>query len=164
MNFSSSLVPKLVQHFPTLTRLSLKPVPDRLLEQGLALGLNRTLKPYVLRGDMAFLESRWVMIDIPDIALRFRVTLANAKLAVDIKSSTHDVCFKSNLSDLLQVIAGSVDPDTLFFRRRLMITGDTELGLSLKNFLDTLEPRSLLPDPAFRMLSRFATHAQAQAQ
>jgi predicted lipid carrier protein YhbT len=32
-----------------------------------------------------------------------------------------------------------VDPDTLFFSRRLTIEGDTELGLLLKNRLDALE-------------------------
>ena len=32
------------------------------------------------------------------------------------------------------------DPDTLFFRRRLMIEGDTDLGLGIKNLLDSLDP------------------------
>jgi predicted lipid carrier protein YhbT len=31
------------------------------------------------------------------------------------------------------------DPDQLFFQRRLVIEGDTELGLALKNLLDSLE-------------------------
>lgn len=31
------------------------------------------------------------------------------------------------------------DPDQLFFQRRLIIEGDTELGLALKNLLDSLE-------------------------
>ncbi|WP_417531777.1 ubiquinone anaerobic biosynthesis accessory factor UbiT [Marinobacter lipolyticus] len=31
------------------------------------------------------------------------------------------------------------DPDQLFFQRRLVIEGDTELGLGLKNLLDSLE-------------------------
>lgn len=33
------------------------------------------------------------------------------------------------------------DPDQLFFQRRLIIEGDTELGLALKNLLDSLEWR-----------------------
>ncbi|HBI80195.1 MAG TPA: sterol-binding protein, partial [Marinobacter adhaerens] len=33
------------------------------------------------------------------------------------------------------------DPDQLFFQRRLVIEGDTELGLSLKNLLDSIEWR-----------------------
>jgi len=36
----------------------------------------------------------------------------------------------------MMLAARSVDADTLFFQRRLKIEGDTELGLSLKNFLD----------------------------
>jgi predicted lipid carrier protein YhbT len=31
-----------------------------------------------------------------------------------------------------------VDPDTLFFERRLLIEGDTETGLRLKNVLDAI--------------------------
>lgn len=31
------------------------------------------------------------------------------------------------------------DPDQLFFQRKLVIEGDTELGLGLKNLLDSLE-------------------------
>jgi predicted lipid carrier protein YhbT len=36
------------------------------------------------------------------------------------------------------------DADTLFFRRQLKTSGDTELGLHVKNFLDGLEPETLL--------------------
>jgi predicted lipid carrier protein YhbT len=35
------------------------------------------------------------------------------------------------------------DADTLFFRRQLKTSGDTELGLYVKNFLDGLEPETL---------------------
>ena len=31
------------------------------------------------------------------------------------------------------------DPDTLFFNRRLLIEGDTDLGLTVKNMLDAVE-------------------------
>ncbi|EXJ09542.1 ubiquinone anaerobic biosynthesis accessory factor UbiT [Nitrincola nitratireducens] len=31
------------------------------------------------------------------------------------------------------------DPDSLFFQRQLSIEGDTELGLGIKNLLDSLE-------------------------
>ena len=32
-----------------------------------------------------------------------------------------------------------IDPDTLFFQRKLLVTGNTELGLQVKNFLDELD-------------------------
>jgi len=31
------------------------------------------------------------------------------------------------------------DPDTLFFQRRLIVEGDTELGLYVKNLMDSIE-------------------------
>ena len=31
------------------------------------------------------------------------------------------------------------DPDTLFFNRKLVIEGDTELGLVVKNLLDSVD-------------------------
>ena len=34
-----------------------------------------------------------------------------------------------------------LDPDQLFFQRRLVVEGDTELGLGIKNLLDSLEWR-----------------------
>ncbi|MEE8428093.1 MAG: SCP2 sterol-binding domain-containing protein, partial [Gammaproteobacteria bacterium] len=35
------------------------------------------------------------------------------------------------------------DSDTLFFQRRLRMEGDTELGLEIKNFLDSLDADAL---------------------
>ena len=50
-----------------------------------------------------------------------------------------DLTFSANLSAYLQLIARQEDPDTLFFNRELEITGDTELGLIVKNMLDAIE-------------------------
>ena len=50
-----------------------------------------------------------------------------------------DLAFSAHLSAYLQLIARQEDPDTLFFNRELEITGNTELGLLVKNLLDSLE-------------------------
>jgi predicted lipid carrier protein YhbT len=50
-----------------------------------------------------------------------------------------DLAFEANLSAYLQLLARQEDPDTLFFNRELEITGDTELGLIVKNMLDAVE-------------------------
>ncbi len=50
-----------------------------------------------------------------------------------------DLAFSANLSTFLQLLARQEDPDTLFFNRELAITGDTELGLLVKNLLDAVE-------------------------
>jgi predicted lipid carrier protein YhbT len=41
------------------------------------------------------------------------------------------------------LVSRQEDPDTLFFLRRLMIEGDTELGLAVKNLLDSRDPDDL---------------------
>ena len=72
----------------------------------------------------------------------FRPTLGDTREA--------DLCFSANLSAYLQLLARQEDPDTLFFNRELEITGDTELGLLVKNMLDAIEWASLprLPLPS----------------
>ena len=54
-----------------------------------------------------------------------------------------DLAFAANLSAFLQLLARQEDPDTLFFNRELEITGDTELGLVVKNMLDAVDWPSL---------------------
>ena len=50
-----------------------------------------------------------------------------------------DLSFSAYLSAYLQLMARQEDPDTLFFSRELEVTGDTELGLLVKNLLDSIE-------------------------
>ena len=46
------------------------------------------------------------------------------------------------------------DPDTLFFNRRLLVEGDTELGLVAKNTLDSIELPKLADFRPDRVLGR----------
>ena len=50
-----------------------------------------------------------------------------------------DLAFSANVVDYLKLIRREEDPDTLFFNRKLQIEGDTELGLVVKNWLDSVE-------------------------
>lgn len=57
-----------------------------------------------------------------------------------------DLTITATAPDFLSLALRREDPDTLFFSRRLLMEGDTELGLLLKNTLDgmgnhVLEPR-----------------------
>jgi predicted lipid carrier protein YhbT len=58
-----------------------------------------------------------------------------------------DLAFTADLAAYLQLVSRQEDPDTLFFNRRLLIEGDTELGLVVKNMLDAVD-WSRLPIPA----------------
>jgi predicted lipid carrier protein YhbT len=49
-----------------------------------------------------------------------------------------DVIVRATLADFAALALGRADADTLFFTRRLVIEGDTALGLELRNALDAL--------------------------
>jgi len=62
-----------------------------------------------------------------------------------------DLTLAATAQDFLSLARRREDPDTLFFSRRLVMEGDTELGLLVKNTLDALDPAALhirLPAPA----------------
>ena len=65
--------------------------------------------------------------------LGFTVVLLTLKnrVAHEVKPLSHHA--------FLQLVARQEDPDTLFFNRELLIEGDTELGLVVKNMLDAVE-------------------------
>lgn len=50
-----------------------------------------------------------------------------------------DVTFTATAQDFARLALRLEDPDTLFFNRRLLIEGDTDLGLTLKNLLDAVD-------------------------
>ncbi len=50
-----------------------------------------------------------------------------------------DLKISAGAHDFLRLATRVEDPDTLFFNRRLVMEGDTELGLAVKNMLDALE-------------------------
>lgn len=86
-------------------------------------------------------------------AFRVVVDDAGASVAFRLRASRFeplagndavDVSFRGCAADLLLLATRRADPDTLFFERRLVIEGDTETGLLLKNLLDAVEiPRWL---------------------
>jgi predicted lipid carrier protein YhbT len=82
-------------------------------------------------GDLEFLESRWLKIEVRDLALHWFMTVENGKLVVS-QHAEADVSFSGDANDLILIAARKQDPDTLFFQRRLQIEGDTELGLYVK--------------------------------
>jgi len=74
-----------------------------------------------------------------------------------------DVAFRGNLNDLVLIAGRKEDPDTLFFQRRLSIEGDTELGLEVKNLMDSVDLQSL-PKPLQTLLNQLADFVQKGLQ
>lgn len=145
MSTTQGITTKVIQWVPTLARTSLYPLPKFVQAYGLEWTFNQTLKESLRNGELSFMDGRVVAVQVLDIDLTFSVTAKDQQLAVNVLQTEGDVIIKGQLMDFLVLMAGKVDPDTLFFSRRLSLTGDTELGLQVKNFLDTLDVESILP-------------------
>ena len=113
-------------------------------------------------GDLEFLESRWLKIEVRDLALQWFMTVENDKLVVS-QHAEADVSFSGDANDLILIAARKQDPDTLFFQRRLQIEGDTELGLYVKNLMDAIELESM-PAPLRMGLLQLADFVEAGLQ
>jgi predicted lipid carrier protein YhbT len=117
---------------PLLQRLPITP-----LNHVFALSLSRVLSEPIREGQLDFLNKRCCAIVFTDLALTLKMGLQQQRFYCP--PQTPDVTISADCATFLQMAAKQVDPDTLFFQRRLLITGDTELGLYIKNFLDRFE-------------------------
>lgn len=123
----------------------LRLVPHALQRVPLELVLEQIFSASVVAGDLDFLEQRCLAIEIEDSGWRWPIALADGRLRVLERDHPADVTIRGQSPAFLIMAARSEDPDTLFFQRRLVIEGDTELGLGLKNFLDGLDEERLPP-------------------
>ncbi|UCV19126.1 ubiquinone anaerobic biosynthesis accessory factor UbiT [Ferribacterium limneticum] len=119
----------------------------------LVAGLNAALKMKLLpESELALLEDKLFRIRILDTGGEASYTYVNGLFRPVFKPQREpDLAFAANLSAYLQLLSRQEDPDTLFFNRELEITGDTELGLIVKNMLDAVEwPKFSARLPVFR--------------
>jgi predicted lipid carrier protein YhbT len=123
-------------------------------------GLNRALAEPLRDGEFEVLRERWLCLRIPDIGVCWYLTLGDEGLRVAERATEH-VTISGNWREFLLLASRQEDPDTLFFRRRLVIEGDTELGLALKNLIDSLDP-DVLPVWLWRNLERAGKGLAAQ--
>lgn len=112
-------------------RLPVTP-PSMALSQGLNLALRLKLLPE----DLSWLEGRRFQIEASDIGLQCRVQFVQGRFST---AKSTEVTIRASTADFLLMMRRKVDPDTLFFQRRLMLEGDTDLGLAIKNLLDSLD-------------------------
>ena len=104
-------------------------------------GLNAALKMKLLpESELAALEEKLFRVRVLDTGGEACYTFRNSLFRPVFRPEREpDLAFAANLSAYLQLLARQEDPDTLFFNRELEITGDTELGLIVKNMLDAIE-------------------------
>ncbi|QLF94079.1 SCP2 sterol-binding domain-containing protein [Pseudomonas sp. ABC1] len=113
----------------------------------------------VAEGAFDLLQGRWLRLEVSDLGLAWCLGFDGARLRL-VAHAAEDACIRGCWQDFLLLASRQEDPDTLFFRRRLVIEGDTELGLGMKNLLDSLDPERL-PVWLWRLLRAVGEQAKS---
>ncbi len=109
--------------------------PTLFLTTSLNLALDRVLP----REPLEPLIGKRLMICVRDAGLSLRFTMGRRHFHPSFDLRKPDLTITARARDFLALMAREEDADTLFFSRRLLMEGDTELGLLVKNTLDAVE-------------------------
>ncbi len=134
---------QLVQNAASILRSPIHLLPQNVQKKALLDAMGLVFREALQDGDFEFLEGKWLKVEVKDMELRWFISYQNDKLVVADKPVAEDVSFSGNLNDLVLIAGRKEDPDTLFFQRRLSIEGDTELGLEVKNLMDSVDLQQL---------------------
>ncbi len=152
---AGSALPKPTWFRPVHLKPVLRVLPFKVIKTGLQATLERLFAEALEDGDFDCLTDHWLRIDITDLDLSWLITYRQGQLVVADalqETATAKVTFRASSEDLLLIAARYEDPDSLFFQRRLIIEGDTELGLEIKNIIDSAD-LECLPEPVSRLVN-----------
>ncbi|GLR64014.1 ubiquinone anaerobic biosynthesis accessory factor UbiT [Marinospirillum insulare] len=123
---ASKLLAKLNTHLPLWVKKSL--VETRL---------NQLFAEALKEDEFELLAGRYLSLKITDLGVEVTLTLKDQCL--ELSDQPAETVILGNWPAFVQLALRKEDPDGLFFRRLLLIEGDTELGLGVKNLLDSLD-------------------------
>lgn len=121
---------------------------------------NRLFREQLKDGELDFLEGVELRLHIKDIDFDCRVSKAGNRLRFSKGKGVAETTFSGNSREFLLLAGRREDPDTLFFQRRLSIEGDTEIGLCIKNLIDSID-RDELPAVLNSLLDLGADFAES---
>ncbi len=144
----------LLRLLPPPKRLAplLRVVPAGLQQRLLERAMARVLAAPIAAGALDFMQGRRLGIEVSDLDLhwvielrdgRLRASGAQIKASVRASGAEPEASVRGSATDLLLLASRLEDADTLFFQRRLVLTGDTELGLTARNLLERLPWESI---------------------
>lgn len=129
----------------------------------LVAALNLALGRWLPREPLAPLVGKRFAIRVTDAGLVLRFALAEGGFRPSFDAAAADLTISARTRDFLTLLAREEDADALFFSRRLLMEGDTELGLLLKNTLDAVEWPSLRELAPASLWRRMLSGASASA-
>jgi predicted lipid carrier protein YhbT len=142
---------KTTPQLPVLLQAPLRILPQALKTAPLQIFLNTVFAEQLADDELEFLEERRITIAVSDAHLEFSLTVSAGALIVGPALPDPELRIQSTIYSLMQLATGTEDSDTLFFRRDLKMTGDTELGLFIKNFLEGISIETLPLQPVLGM-------------
>lgn len=101
--------------------------------------LNLALRQVIRRHDLQALYGKRASIHVTDAGLHLHFTVLSSGFSAATGNVKSDLVISATAYDFYLLAMRKEDPDTLFFNRRLVVEGDTELGLVAKNSLDAFE-------------------------
>lgn len=105
-----------------------------------ARALDLLLWPRLDAGQRELLSGRCVEVEMIETGLRVRLVLGARGFEVAPAGLAPAVSVRAQGQALWRLLRGQDDADRLFFERALVMEGDTEFGLALKNTLDAIGP------------------------
>lgn len=126
-------------------------IPYRVQKQVLSVVLNQAFREPLQHGELDFLENAKIRIKVTDLNIDWLISVASGRFTPVERELEDDVCISGESPDFVLLATRQADPDTLFFQRRIRIEGDTELGLGVKNTMDSMDWDDL-PMPLRRLL------------
>lgn len=151
-----------LQHSPTLPAIFRLPVglmPKAIRNRLFIESLNKLFADELKADEFDFMADKIVAIHVDDAKLDFAFSCMDHKFKIADKSEKPDLLISGSAYHFLLLASRREDPDTLFFNRQLRTTGDTELGLYVKNFLDALDLTG-----RWKVLSKLSLYASKFAE
>jgi predicted lipid carrier protein YhbT len=144
--------PALLRRLHPLLKMPIRLAPFPLQRRLLERLLRETFQAHAAQGRMRFLYGRWVRFQVTDLNTGWNFSYGELGPIVADSPLRPDVTIRGDMSAFVALGHQEEDPDTLFFQRRLVIEGDTELGLQVKNLMFATD----MP-PLAKELARAAT-------
>jgi predicted lipid carrier protein YhbT len=126
-------------------------IPYALQKRVLSMVLNQAFREPLRHGELEFLADAKVRIRVTDLCIDWLIRVGSDEFTPLERTLKDDVCISGESVDFVLLATRQADPDTLFFQRRIRIEGDTELGLGIKNTMDSMDWDDL-PLPLRRLL------------
>jgi O2-independent ubiquinone biosynthesis accessory factor UbiT len=124
--------------FPKPLARVIAALPTWPASRAFAFAANLAAWPSLRELDWSHVHGRRFCVHVHDAGLKLYFSLHADGFRAE-SNGLADVTFTATTADFARLALRLEDPDTLFFNRRLLIEGDTDLGLTVKNMLDAVE-------------------------